>query len=67
MLKTLRKKILLKRIKKIEYECDLLELQLEYEKIGYAFYTYVTEKLNRKYNKLYKRYKKLVEVDGKVK
>ena len=56
MLTRLRKNILYKRIKKLEYEIDLLELQLEHKKIGMAFYWYMSDKI---YKKIYRLSKKL--------
>jgi hypothetical protein len=59
MLTRLRKYILRKRIEKLEYENDLLELQLEYKKIGYAFYWYATDRINKKIYKLSKKLKNI--------
>ena len=55
MLTRLRKYILNKRIKKLEYEIDLLELQFDYKKIGYAYYWYMSDKINKKIYKLSKK------------
>lgn len=59
MLTRLRKYILRKRIEKLEYENDLLELQLEYKKISYAFYLYVADKINKKIYRLSKKLKNI--------
>lgn len=55
MLTRLRKSILRKRIKKLEYEYDLLEFQFEHNKITYAFYWYMSDKINKKVYKLSKK------------
>lgn len=55
MLTRLRKSILRKRIKKLEYEYDLLEFQFEHNKITYGFYWYMSDKINKKVYKLSKK------------
>ena len=59
MLRQLRIKRIRKKMKNLEYENELLELQYNYNKIGSGLYDYFKMRNDKQYSKLFKKLRKL--------
>ena len=58
MLKELRLRIIRRKLRRLEYEDKLLELQYEYNKIGSGYYNYFKMKYGKQNDKLIDKLRK---------
>lgn len=59
MLKELRLKIIRGKLRKLEYEDKLLELQYEYNKVGSGWYNYFKMKYGKENDRLVAKLRKI--------